>query len=147
MHGFKQVLIDWLLELQPRRIVEWGPGLSTELMLQHAPQAEILSIEHDEAWLAVAAEKYGGRIQLEHHRCTNRNSDYAACILDREPFDLAFVDGRRRVECVLTALPLLAPGGVVILHDICRQNYMRPLTPYIDVIETRANTAVMRLKK
>lgn len=146
MHGFEQVLIDWLLKQQPRRIVEWGPGLSTELMLQNAPQAQILSIEHDETWLEVARQKLGDRISLEHHRCTNRNSDYAACVLDREPFDMAFVDGRRRVECVLTVLPALNPGGVVILHDICRQNYMRPLAPYVDILETRSNTAVMRLK-
>lgn len=142
MHGFKPVLIDWLLRVRPRSIVEWGPGMSTEIMLKHAPEAKILSIEHDEAWLEVARQKFGERIILEHQRCDNRISSYASNVIDKGPFDFAFVDGRRRVECVLTALTCLNPGGVVLLHDICRINYMRILSHYARVIDCQANTAV-----
>lgn len=142
MHGFKPVLIYWLLKICPRRIVEWGPGTSTEIMLQYAPDAKILSIEHDEAWLDVARQRFGDRITLEHHRCDNRVSDYASNVIDKGAFDFAFVDGRRRVECVLTALACLNPGGVVLLHDICRINYMRVLSHFARIIDCRTNTAV-----
>ena len=37
------------------------------------------------------------------------------------PFDLIFVDGIHRVECVRASHQFLAPGGVVVLHDV-RQN-------------------------
>ena len=144
MHGFSQVLTRWLQFVQPTRIIEWGPGLSTELMLQHAPGAQITSIEHDAAWHQKAAEKFGDRIDLRLVSATARNSSYATTAYACGPFDLAFVDGRRRVECCLIALSLLRPGGVVILHDICRDNYMRPLRLVADCIEIRSNTAVMR---
>jgi len=38
-----------------------------------------------------------------------------------EPFDLIFVDGRRRVECMVAALQRLTTGGVILLHDASRK--------------------------
>jgi predicted O-methyltransferase YrrM len=146
MHGFKDLLTYWLKCIAPKKIVEWGPGLSTALMLEHAPEASILSIEHDPKWHAKAQEQYGARVTLELHECTNRNSDYAACVCDRGPFDLAFVDGRRRVECAFAALPRLTPNGVLIIHDICRPNYTRLIEPFVNVVEKRANTAIYQLR-
>lgn len=144
MHGFRQILIEYLERQRPARIFEWGPGLSTELMLEHAPGARITSVEHDEAWLRKAVERFGDRAEILHMACANRNSSYATVAYGRAPIDLAFVDGRRRVECVLVALQCLAPNGLVLLHDACRDNYMRPLRHYAEVIEIRANTAVLR---
>lgn len=144
MHGFRQILTEYLQRLQPVRIFEWGPGLSTELMLEHTPGARITSVEHDERWLHKAAARFGDRAEILHLPCANRNSSYATVAYGRAPFDLAFVDGRRRVECVLVALQCLAPNGLVLLHDACRDNYMRPLRHYAEVVEVRANTAVLR---
>jgi len=146
MHGFKDVLTRWVQYLQPQRIIEWGPGLSTALMLQHAPTARIISIEHDEVWHTKAREQFGEQITLLLKSATARNSSYATEAFRHGPFDLAFVDGRRRVECCLVAMYLMRPGGVVILHDVCRDNYMRPLRLIADIIELKSNTAVMRLK-
>ncbi len=144
MHGFRQILTEYLRQLRPARIFEWGPGLSTQLMLDHAPGASITSVEHDETWLRRAVDQFGDRAQILHQPCTNRNSRYATVAYDHAPIDLAFVDGRRRVECVLVALQCLAPNGLVLLHDACRINYMRPLRHYAEVVEIRANTAVLR---
>ncbi len=144
MHGFRQILTEYLQRLRPARIFEWGPGLSTELMLAHAPGAHITSVEHDEAWLHRAVEKFGGGAEILHIPCTDRNSRYATVVYEHAPIDLAFVDGRRRVECVLVALQCLSPNGLVLLHDACRDNYMRPLRHYAEVVEIRANTAVLR---
>jgi predicted O-methyltransferase YrrM len=144
MHGFRQILTEYLRMLRPLRLLEWGPGLSTELMLEHAPEASIISVEHDEAWLARAKERFGSRVQFIHESCTNRHSRYAAVAYDHGRLDMAFVDGRRRVECCLIALQCLRPGGLVLLHDACRDRYMRPLRHYADIVEIRANTAVLR---
>jgi predicted O-methyltransferase YrrM len=146
MHSFRQLLIRWLTELQPRSIIEWGPGLSTELLLQHAPGAQIVSIEHCSRYHAIAAEKFGASIQLLKKDVSQRDSDYATCAYDHGPFDLAFIDGRRRVECALVALSLLRPSGVVIIHDWCRVNYSRPLSHIAQVIEVADNTAVLCVK-
>lgn len=144
MHSFRDVLIRWLTYLQARSIIEWGPGHSTELMLLHAPAAQIVSIEHSPQYHAIAAEKFGSRIKLLKKDVCQRDSDYATCAYDHGPYDLAFVDGRRRVECALIALSLLRPGGVVIIHDWCRQNYARPLSRIAEIMECANNTAVLR---
>lgn len=147
MHGFKHILIEYLKRIQPARILEWGPGLSTEVMLEHAPRAQIVSVEHDEIWHARADEQFGSRITLLHERCTNRNSNYAHVAYDHAPFDFVFVDGRRRVECVLTALKCLSePSKIVMLHDACRDRYMRTLSHYAKLVEVRSNTAIFTTK-
>lgn len=38
-------------------------------------------------------------------------------------YDLIFVDGRHRVECVKASPQWLAPGGVIVLHDAMRPEY------------------------
>lgn len=38
-------------------------------------------------------------------------------------FDFVFVDGRKRRRCLITASKVLAPGGVVVLHDAEREYY------------------------
>ena len=148
MYGFSNVLSQWLLKLQPKTIMEWGPGVSTELMLKLAPDAQIITVEHHDEFHEKAVAHFGmnPRVKILKEIVTKRNANYATCAYEHGPFDLAFVDGRRRVECCLVAMCLLNPGGVVILHDICRQNYMRPLREIAEIIEERSNTAVMRPK-
>ncbi|MEN3940682.1 class I SAM-dependent methyltransferase [Prosthecobacter sp. SYSU 5D2] len=146
MHGFKKVLEDWLLKVKPKRILEWGPGLSTEIMLDHAPGAQVLSIEHHEGYYAKANQSLGERVRLVHLRADIANSSYATFALDEGPFDLVFVDGRRRVECVMAALHVLSPGGVILLHDFCRLNYQRLLLPLCELVEIRDNTAVFKTR-
>jgi predicted O-methyltransferase YrrM len=146
MHGFKNILVDWLVRVRPQRVFEWGPGLSTSLILEHCPGVDLVSIEHHEGYHEKALSAYGERAEIRHKTCTGRNSDYSTCIYDGPPVDLAFVDGRRRVECVLVALTHLRPGGVVILHDVCRSNYIRPLSHYVSILDVRSNTVVMRAR-
>lgn len=148
MYGFSQVLTDWTLKLQPKTIMEWGPGVSTQLMLKCAPEAHIFTVEHNDEFHAKAVADFDNhlRVTILKENVAKRNSSYATCAYGHGPFDLAFVDGRRRVECCLVAMSLLNPGGVVILHDICRENYMRPLSEIAEIIEQRSNTAVMRPK-
>lgn len=147
MHGFKKVLEDWLMKVKPKRILEWGPGLSTEIMLEHAPIADVVSVEHHEGYFAKAQERFKDRVKLLHLRADIANSSYATIALDEGPFDLVFVDGRRRVECVLAALHVLSPGGVILLHDFCRLNYQRLLLPLCELVEIRDNTAVFKPRK
>ena len=40
-----------------------------------------------------------------------------------QQFDLAFVDGRARVFCLEAGWKLLAPGGILMLHDAQRTQY------------------------
>ncbi len=44
--------------------------------------------------------------------------------------DVVLVDGRKRRRCLLTALELIGPGSVVLLHDAFRQHYHCAMREY-----------------
>jgi len=106
-------------------------------MLSHAPDAKILTLEHNLKWFNKAKEEFGrdARVDLQYRVLSMKGGQstgyvnypiYRALEDDgRLPvYDLIFVDGRSRFDCLIAAKLLLAPGGVVILHDSHRANYM-----------------------
>ncbi len=112
----------------PRRILEWGPGRSTQRMLDLLPTAQIDSVEHNPAWLAHWQQRLDTeRATLHQWPARERYTDPPGL---SGPYDLIFVDGRWRRRCLIAAAELLAPGGVVILHDAQRQYYHEPLGLY-----------------
>jgi hypothetical protein len=54
------------------------------------------------------------------------------------PFDLIVIDGRYRRRCLLVAPEVLAPGGVVLLHDAERTHYHPSLDiyPHVRMLKT-----------
>lgn len=151
MHSFRQMLLKWLEQVKPTRIVEWGPGLSTRLMLEQCPTARIMSIEHNPPWFIKAQAMKTPNLDLVLQDATARGSAYAThAYTFGEEIDFAFVDGRRRVECALVALSMLREGGVVMLHDWCRKTeYRLVLEYYARTLESKDNTVVLvpRLKR
>ena len=115
---------------RPVRILEWGPGRSTEEMLRLCPNAHILSIEHDKRWYERwrLALDVNGRLELtllNHTLSPARDTGYATYPLrhSKGGFDLVFVDGRSRCDCLVVARLALRPKGIVILHDSERKAY------------------------
>lgn len=62
-------------------------------------------------------------------------------------FDLIFVDGRFRRRCLITASEVLAPGGIVILHDAQRSHYHSSLSAYpqVQFLETGLFTGTRQM--
>jgi hypothetical protein len=90
-------------------------------MLDVLPGATLTSIEHDEVWYRHWQARLNlERVELRLHRL---NEGYTAPPGVEGPYDLIFVDGRRRRRCLRLAAHLLAPDGVVILHDAQREHY------------------------
>jgi predicted O-methyltransferase YrrM len=137
-------------QTQPLQILEWGPGYSRHIFLECAPQASIVSIEHDTGWHNRALQAYGDRADIRFKPFPLRGgpADYAvAPLLAKEgPFDLIFVDGRRRVECLLVASKLVTDTGVVILHDADRVEY-NPGIELFTVLDNHANGRTKVLSK
>ena len=54
------------------------------------------------------------------------------------PFDVIIVDGRYRRRCLLVAKEVLAPGGIVLLHDAQRAHYHSSLDvfPHVRFLAT-----------
>ncbi len=150
MHSFVPVLEKWVKNLRPRRVWEWGPGRSTHVILNGlAEDAKLISIEHDEKWLAKIRDEIGDDFRWSYDQLsvTRRVSSYAHRILqEKEKYDLIFIDGRRRVECVVAALQAVHPQGVIILHDASRRAYTDLIKPLIEVNECILDTLVFRPK-
>lgn len=126
----------YLDKIKPKKILEWGPGSSTAIFTKHCK--EVYSIEHDSSYYHIA-KKHGSKI-----RCIpiTKGTSYATAAYDNAPYDFIFIDGRRRVECAIVALQCLSEGGVIVLHDANRTNYVKPLKKYIQIIDSSPITIV-----
>jgi len=153
-HSFAGLLRDLVLQIDPDYIIEWGPGESTRIIREAAVGwATIYSIEHDQKWYQRAVQEHGSdaRMKLIHRDATARDSSYATVAL--EPgllWHLAFVDGRRRVECVLAALTSLnKPIGRILIHDWCRANYRDLISrlPHVRIVTEQDNCAVLAYRQ
>ena len=142
--SFEPLLRKYLRKTNAKNIMEWGPGASTMIMVEECPDAHIISVEHDKKWFEVAKQKFSGMGNIELHLRTihKKKCKYGMVAVKHKPFDLIFVDGRRRVECAIIAMQCLRPGGVILMHDITRTEYTVPLTPFINVIEQDRDTMV-----
>lgn len=126
---------------RPVAVLEWGSGHSTAYFPAALPAGSLwVSIEHDAAWARqVGAEiaRLGLSAVKLLHVPNNRPfedgvedgsfrqfRDYvlAPRSLGRT-FDFILVDGRARVECLRHGWELLAPDGVMVLHDANRAEY------------------------
>ena len=146
MYSYTNILIKYLKDINPTNVMEWGPGKSTRIILDNiAEHSRLLSVEHDPKY-------YNKHLSdIKDHRwniilksITNRVSQYALICNTIKPIDLAFIDGRRRVECSIAAMLNLSDNGVCILHDASRKSYTDLLYPIIDVIEYKDDTLVFR---
>jgi predicted O-methyltransferase YrrM len=144
--SFTQPLIKWLKITQPTTILEWGPGYSTIVMLEHAPQAEIFTIEHQKKWFRKWHEILGKYSQV-HMYLLDENYNYlSAPFTFGRPFDLVFIDGlnKKRPDCLRIAFQVLNPDGVVLLHDSEREHYWPPIRELYEVVENEYRTVVLK---
>lgn len=123
---------------KPAKVLEWGPGHSTETILSVCPESEILTIEHDPKYFEKAKKKFGPSKNVELVRkiismkggVSEGYINYPIWRNLKEhgkltpEYDLIFVDGRSRFDCVTAASLLVKDDGVVVIHDTHRKNYL-----------------------
>lgn len=134
----EDLIRDVLRTLQPKRCLEWGGGLSTVQFPALLPaDARWLTIEHDTGWakqLATMVTRPGVTVRHIPPDQPNFTGDgdavsfasYLNAAESEAPYDLIFIDGRARAAGVERAQHLIAPKGVVILHDANRDAYLGP---------------------
>lgn len=139
-----EILSNLCQTFKPRNVLEWGPGLSTHIIRETSPSSVILSIEHDPGYFKKAQSEFEKDPQVEivyvpHTMEPSRSKGYITYPLRRclpgklDIYDLIFVDGRSRCDCMTLSYLLLKPTGIVVLHDSERDNYRIPLKlfPYV----------------
>ena len=144
---------DILLDLErhaPLDILEWGSGGSTVYFPEFLSLTGIpftwLSLEYNRRWYTHVTETVAGMeadllgpvsVQLfpvdnDRSKQMHTNMDeYVAypASLGRK-WDFILVDGRKRRRCLLEAVNLLKPHGVVLLHDAEREYYHCAFSAY-----------------
>jgi len=151
MHPVEFSVLQAVVEsTQPRRVLEWGSGGSTRAMLAESPFIErYVSIEDEEKWYEnVKSVVVDSRLSIHHvpadqplppgrHsvRAVGRwhqKGEEDPAVFARyaafprqfdEQYDLCLVDGRARNYCMPVGFDLLAPGGVMVIHDAERRYY------------------------
>jgi hypothetical protein len=141
-----------------RTVLEWGMGNSTQFFIEQRDSLgldALFSIDNN-------AEYFAGLLQTLpkwhgfHPHCADLVGPKAS---DRDAglnfatlplsiaarFDVIFIDGRRRMECALTAAQLCRPDTIVMLHDYRRARY-QGVTFLFDIVEDGSQFRVMRLK-
>ena len=134
---------------QPRRVLEWGCGGSTATLLAQSPFIErYVSVEHNAEWAAkVRSIVTDPRLQLhlaapdvpppagatpQQLGDWDNHAEHDPALLATYvglpatlglQFDLILVDGRARCLCMTAGWDLLAPGGVLLVHDAQRPEY------------------------
>ncbi len=130
---------------RPIKALEWGTGHSTLYYASRLPFGSSWdSVEHDPDWAEAVQQqiKTAGlpdvklHIRLPDAEYTHGKEDgsfinfrrYILCPASfNTRFDLILVDGRARCECLAVGWDLLAPEGVMILHDAARPEYQSAL--------------------
>lgn len=133
-HPFLDILKTW--NLSESRIFEWGSGYSTLWFARHCKS--IVSVEHSEYWakalrvyaVTMNGQGAGNYVTAAHpsivHIPTPSNDinnggvthDYCHFVNRYDfLFDIVIVDGIYRNQCVMNALKMIKPGGILIYDN------------------------------
>jgi hypothetical protein len=132
LHSYHADYERLLRRLRPGKVVEWGPGLNTELAL--AVGAETFSIEHQLAYLP-KHPRPGQSVLFAP-------IDSSRYFLFPDDADLYFIDGRNRARCLEAVHERCRRKAVVCLHDAQRQAYREALMRFRHVLEPSWGFAV-----
>lgn len=159
-YSFVPVLAEVCRKLRPRKVLEWGPSWSTDLIVSICPQAKVFSIEHSRQWFEYHDSRFSGNENVvvafrPHGVAGGGSGGYVAwpllCLMcegkrNYRQYDLIFVDGRARLDCLVLATQLVRPKGVVMLHDSDREMYQKAfrLFPHVRNLEEQ-RTALLSL--
>ncbi len=107
--------------IQPEfEVFEFGCGNST-LWYAHRVKS-IIAVEHDRQWFEIMEKKLPANATLIFQEL--EAGQYANAVLQQDKkFDLVIVDGRKRNDCVKTAVRAVTANGVIILDNSERENY------------------------
>ncbi len=110
-------------------VLEFGAGRSTFWLAKRC--AFITSIEHHKDWYDFVNKKIetaglGNKVKLVHAPITSGiepdKQEYLLAVKNMPPesVDMVIIDGKFRAQAALLSLPLLKPGGTLIIDDAHR---------------------------
>jgi hypothetical protein len=101
-------------------VFEFGCGNSTLWWADRV--SKVVCCEHDSKWYSAMKLQAGPNVQLE----LKTLDDGYASFIDQFPhrFHIVIIDGRDRINCIKHSLNSLAPGGILLLDNSERPQYL-----------------------
>lgn len=118
--SYKNPLLTVLHVLNPKSVLEYGPGESTKVFHAHNSISLIDSIEHSPAWGEKIDQNSLFKIKL-YLEIKHYKYPYVKTRLNS--YDLIFVDGIERPSCISVSRFRLNSNGIVVVHDAERLEY------------------------
>jgi hypothetical protein len=123
--SFRAYLPELVRYTRPERVLEFGPGSSSRIILDNSA-AQVLSFETHAGYFEKARKEFASeRFDVRYTPAPTDLSELAG-----RSFDLVFVDGGDRVANLLGAHELLGEQGVAVLHDAHREDYLPGVRRY-----------------
>jgi len=102
-------------------IFEFGSGNSTLFFAERVKR--VVSLEHDKKWYERALSLMPKNVEMIFQEL-EYGGDYCKTLKKlNKTFDIIFVDGRDRVNCIKESALSLNAGGIIILDDSDRERY------------------------
>lgn len=105
------------------KVLEFGSGASTLWFAQRTKN--LTSVEHNQDWfnfVKSTLESTPNTFSIDYHYIPQPYYQFCDNIPDNF-FDLVLVDGRNRKGCILHAIRILKPGGILMLDNAERKYY------------------------
>ncbi len=130
----KKLIVDLMNERQPKRVLEYGLGWSTYHFSQLPYITDYFVAEHNIEWVNNIKPLVSSKVNIVHtflnldprERDNVEFNKQIATYVDMNgetDFDLIFVDGMCREQCMRAATKKLKPDGICLLHDSFRDGY------------------------
>lgn len=118
-----EFLAGWLLK--DYNGLEWGSGKSTLWFAKYAHH--LISIEHHAGWFREISLKLKKNKldNVTYYHCPDISSGASEYVkiahnFSKESFDFILIDGELRDHCALAAIPLVKPGGLLMIDNVNR---------------------------
>jgi len=127
----RRLILQLLHDRRPKRCLEWGIGGSTVEFSQADGIEEWIGIEHNRDWIDRVCPCVSSHVRLHHAPVATAELLYASPSLIQgyvhHPatagvFDLVFIDGDYRWQCLKRASEILSAEGICLVHDSARKD-------------------------
>ena len=126
----KKMILELIQKYKPEKFLEYGIGWSTYHFSKFDFIKEYYGVEHDADWIRNMRNNVGANVSFIHCPLFWGEYKYAnpVCIknyVEKDalaPFDMIFIDGDYRWQCIEYAATRLTPNGVCLVHDTARRD-------------------------
>lgn len=132
------IILGYIQKYKPSKFLEYGIGWSTYHFSKFEFIQEYYGVEHNADWISTITKHVGDKVKFFH--CPLYWGDYKyadpICIKNYvrkdeiAPFDMIFIDGDYRYQCMEYAAMNLTTNGLCLVHDTARKDMHQFFTKF-----------------